>query len=478
MGSTGCSPCRNAFRHLLLTLGFFCLTSVNSNYIIINFTFICMARPLMSDDMSPAGNDTSTVLDYKPSEKSAILWAVAIGTIAGTFPVNYFYTKYGARWPFFIAGMMSAISTALMPLAAFYHLYLLLFLRLVQGLAYAANFGAIGTLCVRWAPLAEVSIFISVLTSFTPVSAVVTNPLSGWLCNTRMGWPGAYYTHAAFCFIVFILWIALYKDDPQNHPSVSEKELAKIHKDKTRAHIERDSFVPYRQLLSNKVIWIVWFNAFVEMVAVTLLLTYAPLYFHKILGYDIGLTGTLVSLSSIIHLPIKFVGGIISDRLTSVSEKHRMWFFNTMAVGLAGVCTALVGIFPASWPAMGVAMFASVITLMGLNTGGFYKCGTLSARQYAHVVLTVIQFMKCVALFVAPATVAMFVSKEDEYDQWRYVYWLHGFFLVLANCMFYPIATDKPASFTKITRAGKEDEEAAEKLQNGNVEGMELNDAS
>lgn len=50
-----------------------------------------------------------------------------------------------------------------------------------QGLAYAANFGAIGTLCVRWAPLTEVSIFISVLTSFTPVSAVVTNPLSGWV---------------------------------------------------------------------------------------------------------------------------------------------------------------------------------------------------------------------------------------------------------------------------------------------------------
>ncbi|KIH48217.1 hypothetical protein ANCDUO_21716 [Ancylostoma duodenale] len=28
------------------------------------------------------------------------------------------------------------------------------------------------------------------------------------------------------------------------------------------------------------------------MVAVTLVLTYAPLYFHVILGYDVGLTGT------------------------------------------------------------------------------------------------------------------------------------------------------------------------------------------
>ncbi|VDM73352.1 unnamed protein product [Strongylus vulgaris] len=59
MNSMVTSLCRNAFRHLLLTLGFFCLTSVNSNYIIINFTFICMARPLYSDNTSPASNDVS-----------------------------------------------------------------------------------------------------------------------------------------------------------------------------------------------------------------------------------------------------------------------------------------------------------------------------------------------------------------------------------------------------------------------------------
>ncbi|KAK6732712.1 hypothetical protein RB195_016837 [Necator americanus] len=434
-----------------------------------------MARPIGNSEEISSNDTSDTILDYTPTEKSAIIWAVAIGTIVGTFPVNYFYTKYGARWPFFVAGMMSAISTLLMPIAAYFDLKVLLFLRLLQGLAYAANFGAIGTLCVRWAPLTEVSIFISVLTSFTPVSAVVTNPLSGWLCNTNSGWPSAFYSHAAFCFVVFLLWIICYRDDPQLHPSVSEKELGKIQKNKTRAHIERDSFVPYKAILQNKVIWIVWFNAFVEMVAVTLVLTYAPLYFHVILGYDIGLTGTLVSLSAIIHLPIKFVGGIISDQLTSVSERHRMWFFNTIAVGLAGVFCALIGIFPADWGKTGVAMFTLVTTCMGLNTGGFYKCGTLSARQYAHVVLTVIQFMKCVALFVAPATVAMFVSDEAQYDQWRYVFWLHGIFLIVANFMFFPIATDQPASFTNITRESKNDE-ATHKLQDANVEDVELND--
>ncbi|EYB98160.1 hypothetical protein Y032_0133g1744 [Ancylostoma ceylanicum] len=390
--------------------------------------------------------------DYSPAEKSSIIWAVAIGTILGTFPINYFYIKYGARWPFFISGVMSVCSTAFIPLAAHLGLPYLLFSRFVQGLAYAADFAAIGILCVRWAPLSQTCIFISVLTTFTPVSTVITNPLSGWLCESSLGWRSAYYIHATFGMFVFILWLICYRDDPQLHPSVSEKELAKIQKDKTQAHIERDSFVPYKDIIKNRVILIVWFNAFTEMTTVTLLLVYAPIYFHNVLGYDIPTTGVLVSFAASIHLPLKFVGGIISDHITSVSERHKMWFFNSIAVGLAGVFCALIGVFPANWSKTGVALFTLVITCMGMNPGGFYKCGTLSSRQYAHFVLATIQFMKCIALFVGPAMVAIVVSDERSHDQWRYVYWINGVLLFVANLTFFPTATDKPASFTLITR--------------------------
>lgn len=34
----------NHFRYVVLCLGFLCLTSICSNYVIINFTFICMAK--------------------------------------------------------------------------------------------------------------------------------------------------------------------------------------------------------------------------------------------------------------------------------------------------------------------------------------------------------------------------------------------------------------------------------------------------
>ncbi|KAK6016648.1 hypothetical protein OSTOST_17867, partial [Ostertagia ostertagi] len=264
------------------------------------------------------------------------------------------------------------------------------------GLGYAADFAAIGILCVRWAPLSQTSLFISILTCFTPVSTV--------LCSSDLGWRSAFYLHAGFGFFVFCLWIVFYQDDPQLHPSVSEKELEKIQRDKTQAHIERDSFVPYKAIMKNKVILVVWCNAFVEMVTVTLLLVYAPTYFH--------------------------VDGL-QYRPRSVPERKKMIFFNTIAVGLAGVFCTMIGIIPGDWPKCGVALFTLVITCMGMNPGGFYKCGTLSSRQYAHFVLATIQFMKCVALFVAPMTVALLVHDERRHDQWRYVYWINGALLIL-----------------------------------------------
>ncbi|VDK50772.1 unnamed protein product [Cylicostephanus goldi] len=85
---------RDSFRYLLVTIGFFCLLSVNSNHTIINFTFICM-----SSDYSRnfSGSGDSPPVDYTPSEKSAIIWAVPLGTLLGSIPVNYLYTEYGAK---------------------------------------------------------------------------------------------------------------------------------------------------------------------------------------------------------------------------------------------------------------------------------------------------------------------------------------------------------------------------------------------
>lgn len=52
-------------------------------------------------------------------------------------------------------------------------------LELLQGVAYAADFAAIGVLCSRWASMKQNALFLSVLTCYSALATSVTNPVAG-----------------------------------------------------------------------------------------------------------------------------------------------------------------------------------------------------------------------------------------------------------------------------------------------------------
>ena len=73
-----------------------------------------------------------SIYDYDPEQKKYIMWAVGTGTVIGTIPTNWLVVNYGAKWPFLIAGLVSAGSTVMIPFAAKNSYFLLLFLRFLQ----------------------------------------------------------------------------------------------------------------------------------------------------------------------------------------------------------------------------------------------------------------------------------------------------------------------------------------------------------
>uniref|UniRef100_A0AC34FUJ5 Major facilitator superfamily (MFS) profile domain-containing protein n=1 Tax=Panagrolaimus sp. ES5 TaxID=591445 RepID=A0AC34FUJ5_9BILA len=390
---------------------------------------------------------------YTTSEKSALLWTAAIGSMIATFPFSYLYTQYGARYVFFIAGMISTISTLFVPLAANAGLYYFLVLRFLHGVAYAADFAAIGVLCSRWASLKQNAIFISFLTCFTPISSAITNPVSGILCESRFGWPAVYYVHAAASFILFIMWLYFYTDHPGKHRNVSMIEREKIHRNKSEAHINGDKYVPYWEIIKNPVILAVWLNAFVDLVSALFMLTYVPTYLNSVLHFDVKKTGWLAALPGISHIPPKLLCGQLSDRINVLrydvhktgwlaalpgishippkllcgqlsdrikgNERVKMIIFNSIALIIPGAIFIGVGYVPDDTPIVAVLLFMLLNAVIGANCGGFYKCGTLVSRQFSAFVIANTQFIKC------------------------------------ANIVFCFMATDQPAEFTLLTSKNK-----------------------
>ncbi|KAF8383069.1 hypothetical protein PRIPAC_72211, partial [Pristionchus pacificus] len=334
--------------------------------------------------------------------------------------------------------------------------------RFLQGLAFAADFACLGMLTVRWAPLAETGIFLGFLTSFTPLANTVSNAASGLFCTT-VGWRWAFYAHAGFTVVAFVFWLIFYSDDPQEHRCVRPKELEWIQKDKTQGHINRDPYLPYRAICFNRTILIVWFNALTELVAVVSLLTYAPIYLNKVLGLSIESTAFWTALGSGLHLPVKLVMAFLSDYVKCVSEVKKMIFFNTLAVGFVGLFMGLIP-FTSSLPAA-LSFFVLTYAMAGANSSGFYKCGTLHARQYAHFVLATIQFTKCTALFIGPGLYALLMRTDDDKRGWMWLFLINALATMLANFLFYPVVTDQPAAFTKTEESDAKDQGSKSKDQ-------------
>lgn len=235
---------------------------------------------------------------------------------------------------------------------------------------------------------------------------------------------------------------------------------------KNAEHRTLDGFLPYKQICTNKIILIVWFNAFGDIISAIFLLTYFPTYLKNVLKYPLREASVLSMLPAVAHIPTKLIAGWVFDKTTSVhtfhrerinpfrfvSEVNKMRICNTIALIGSAVCFIVVGFIPNELRTISVAVTVFNYTLIGFNCGGFYKCGSLVSRQYSHFVIANVQFLKCVSFFVSPLMVWIFVSDTSSRHQWHIIYLIMGGFLILANCLFCYYVTDQPAEFTKITK--------------------------
>ncbi|CAK5044706.1 unnamed protein product [Meloidogyne enterolobii] len=157
---------KHNFRFFLLLIGFLLSTSLSINTNLFNFTLICMEE-----------EETKNILTK--NQQNYLMWGMGLGNLLAAFPFIFLYSKFGPRYVFFFASIISAIITGLTPLAKIYGFWVFLGVRIIQGITFAADFAALGILCTQWAPLNEHGLFLSLASSFSPFSISIANFLSG-----------------------------------------------------------------------------------------------------------------------------------------------------------------------------------------------------------------------------------------------------------------------------------------------------------
>ena len=135
--------------------------------------------------------------------------------------------KYGVRKVFGLGLFTCGLFCCLSPLAAKLNVWTFMALRMVQGACEGVTFPALQAMTARWIPLKERSSFIARTYFGTVFGLVITFPLCGFIID-RYGWEAAFYVIGAITTVWFVFWWFLVHDSPDQHPRISEQELARI----------------------------------------------------------------------------------------------------------------------------------------------------------------------------------------------------------------------------------------------------------
>jgi ACS family hexuronate transporter-like MFS transporter len=149
--------------------------------------------------------------------------AYAIGLLGG----GYLMDRLGTRKGYSIA--VSVWSLAAIAHAAATSAFSFGVARSFLGFGEAANFPACIKTVAEWFPKKERALAVGIFNAGTNVGAVVAPLTVPWLAFTY-GWQMAFIVTGALGFIWLIFWLLLYHR-PENHPRISNSELAYIQSD-------------------------------------------------------------------------------------------------------------------------------------------------------------------------------------------------------------------------------------------------------
>ncbi|CCD73392.2 MFS domain-containing protein [Caenorhabditis elegans] len=427
-------------RFLILICATLCLTSILSNMNTYNFTKICM-----QDD-----NSTSTSkVNYTKSESNFLQSCVAIGSLAASIPFSISFQHLPHKPVFIVAGIISGVSTALIPLASTIGYGWFVAARICQGMAFSATFPLAGSITANWATPYEHGVFIGLLTGNTQLSNIFTMPVSGWLCSSSGGWTSVYYVHAGVSLVTFSLFFLFFKCSPSEHSWVGEKELERIREGKSGKKVSRPKNLPFRHILTSLSLWACWIASFGDLITVQLVSQFNPQYMKNYLNYDVLSSGFLAALPIIFQFFTKLSSGIISDYIKFISETLKTKIFNTIALAVAAVFFIVLAFIPQEKHLLAIIIMICAESVMGCNTAGFNKCATLHSQQYAYFAMQQIMNIWACTIFIEPFFVNMIVT-DDTFTDWRNCFLAHAGLLLFVNTIFCLFADASPAKWTRL----------------------------
>ncbi|XP_064628934.1 sialin-like [Lineus longissimus] len=366
--------------------------------------------------------------DWSPSTQGIILSSFFYGYLVTQLPGGLISEKIGGKWPFGVGVFMTGALTLLTPLAARTNVYLLIAVRVLEGVGEGVTFPAFQSLAGRWAPPLERSL---IFTSFIgcQVGTVVSMPLTAWLSET-LGWPYAFYICGAVSCAWFVFWAALVFNSPDDHPRISEEERKYITTAIGDHSTKRTDPIPWKGILTSAPVWsIALAHTGVAYLFYTLLID-LPTYMKTVMHFNLNEDGLFSALPYLAYTILTLVYNPFADWLLTKGHMRTTTIRKlSTALGMFIPSAFMIG---TAWIGcdymLGVTLLTISCATQGLNLAGYMPNCVDIAPRYSGTIFGLVNTFGTITGIVAPLVVGALTKNNQTQEQWRYIFFIAGGF--------------------------------------------------
>jgi ACS family glucarate transporter-like MFS transporter len=245
--------------------------------------------------------------------------------------------------------------TALTPLARSFPVMFVT--RFLFGAGEAGAYPNASGCISRWFPSAERARAQGLVWGASRLGGALT-PLIVVPLKAALGWKACFWLFGSLGVVWAIVWMWWFRDDPAQHPSMTQQELAEI-SEPGRAAPSSHRNVPWLTLFARPQLWLIVAMYGTYAWAFTFFLYWLPKYLTQGRGMNDAAMGISVGLMFTAGVFGNLIGGWMSDGLSRRYGLHiGRKLIAVSCLASCGVCLLLAAIIPGQIPTAALIILA------------------------------------------------------------------------------------------------------------------------
>src|SRR5262249_18099703 len=361
-------------------------------------------------NISVAGSAMRKDLGLSPIELGLIFSVFAYPYAAMQIVGGWASDRFGPRRVLAALSSLWAAATILTGLS--WSVESLVVCRVLVGIGEGGAFPTATRAFTWWLPARERGFAQGITHSCARLGGAVTPPLV-LAVVARYGWRASFIVLGAASLVWTVIWVVSFRDTPEDHPWVTDRQLADIRAGRESLRDPRAS-TPWRQIAGR--MGLVTVVDFCYGWSLWVFLTWLPSYLSDARGFTLDQMALMTMLPLLAGVVGDTLGGVISDAIFRRTGNLRLARRTLLIVGLGGAFGFIVPAIGTRSAPGAVCLLVTAFFFLELTNAVLWTLPIDIAGQFAGTAGGMMNTGFGVAGMISPIVFGVLIQRTGRYE--------------------------------------------------------------